>query len=325
MPAFADSRFPSCDDGRVSKGSHLARIARKMRAESDVFARLAGLQAADLRAVLLDVAARRAESRRPADVLRQYETSAMLQPSGFDAAAQRRFDASAMEMLPEGFVELLLSPHAPLGASSVLGRFSQDRVLTTISDSEVVSDSTNVLALECARRRRAARRGADPTRLAASHRLLRPRDGAHFGLLALCSGGRDRGSYAMQVEALREHLQWHLRVITEHAPRLELEVRLTDLTNGAREAILDEQLLRPMKADWPGIDVAFDNDRRAGRNYYTEVCFAVHAVRSDGSRANLSDGGFTDWTARLLADAKERLFISGLGSERMLGLAEAAR
>ena len=297
-----------------------------MGADGDLLARLAALQAADLRAVLLDVAARRAASLCPADVLRRYETTPLLQPSSVDAAARRRFVSSAMEMLPEGFVELVLSPHAPLGASSVLGRFSQDRVLTTISDTEVVSDSTNVLALECARRRRAprARRDAAATRLAASHQVLRPRDRAHFGLLALCSAGRDRGSYEMQIEALRDHLRWHLQVITQHAARLAVEVLVTDLSAAARRVILDEQLVRPLQADWPNIVVGFDDDRRAGRNYYTEVCFAIDAVHSDGSRSNVSDGGFTDWTARLLADAKERLLISGLGSERLLALAQAA-
>jgi hypothetical protein len=53
-----------------------------------------------------------------------------------------------MDLLPEGFEELVLAPHAPLGTSSVLGGFSQDRVVTTIADSGVVSDSTNVLALD---------------------------------------------------------------------------------------------------------------------------------------------------------------------------------
>jgi hypothetical protein len=317
----------SCDDGRVPGGPHLERIARRIATDGDLFARLAALQAADLRAVLLEVAARRAATLRPADVLRRYETMVILQPSSVDAAAHRRFEASAMAMLPEGFVELLLSPHAPLGASSVLGGFSQDRILTTIADTEVVSDSTNVLALECARRRRDphVRSDATPTRLAACHQLLRPRDGAHFRLLALCSAGRDRGSFEMQTQALREHLHWHLRVITEHAPWLAVEVLVTDLSAGARRAILDERLLRPIRADWPAINVAFDDDRRAGRNYYTEVCFAVDAVHADGSRSNLSDGGFTEWTARLLTDAKERLLISGLGSERLLGLVETAR
>ena len=113
-------------------------------------------------------------------------------------AAYRALEARAMEALPPGFTELSLAPHAPLGTSSVLGRLSQDRALTTIADSEVLSDSTNVLALECAlRRRNTASRRATQTRLAAAQRLLRPREGAHFGLIGLCTAGRDRGSFAM--------------------------------------------------------------------------------------------------------------------------------
>jgi len=303
-------------------GSHLARIARTVGADGELFARLAALQAADLRAAFLDVAARRAARLRPADVLKRYETVGTVQPSSADPAAQRRFECSAMELLPDGFVELLLAPHAPLGASSVLGGFSQDRILTTIADTEVVSDSTNVLALECARRRRdpRARRESEPTRLAAVHQLLRPHDGAHFRLVALCTAGRDRGSFAMQTQALREHLEWHVAVITRHAPALALDVRVTNLSNGSRRPVLDEQLLQPLRAAWPAIDVDFDDERQAGRTYYTDVCFAVHAVEPDGSRSFLSDGGFTDWTARLLADGKERVLISGLGSERLLGL-----
>ncbi len=225
-----------------------------------------------------------------------------------------------MDLLPEGFVELALAPHAPLGASSVLGGFSQDRIMTTIADTEVVSDSTNVLALECAHRRRtpAARRAQAPTRLAACHRMLRPRDGAHFALLALCTAGRDRGSFALQLDALREQLDWHARVITGHAPHLKLEVLLTDLSGGLRRPVLHDDLLQPMQAAWPSIDWGFDDDRQADRGYYIDACFASKGARSDGSRSNLSDGGLTNWTAHLLADHKERLVISGLGSERLV-------
>jgi hypothetical protein len=189
----------------------------------------------------------------------------------------------------------------------------------------VVSDSTNVLALECARRRRdpRVRREDPPTRLAAVHQLLRPRDGAHFRLVALCTAGRERGSFTMQTQALREHLRWHVDVIARHAPQSALNVTVTDLSGGGRRAVLDEQVLQPLRAEWSTVDVAFDDQRQAGRNYYTDVCFAVHAVMPDGSRPSLSDGGFTDWTAHLLADSKERLLISGLGSERLLGLTAA--
>jgi hypothetical protein len=311
---------------QMRRGSHLGRIARVLKADDGLFPRLAALQSADVRAVLLDLAARRAASLRPADILRRYEAGATLQPSSIDPASYRRFESWAMDQLPEGFEELMLAPHAPLGTSSVLGGFSQDRVMTTIADSEVISDSTNVLALECAHRRHdpTARRQQSPIRLAASHRMLRPRESAHFGLLALCTAGRDRGSFALEVYALHEQLDWHLRVITGHAPHLELEVLLTDLSSGQRESVLDGDLLGPMHTAWPTIDWGFDDDRQAGRGYYIDACFAINAVLTDGSRANLSDGGLTNWTARLLADRKERLLISGLGSDRLVGVAAAA-
>ncbi|HEX3802352.1 MAG TPA: hypothetical protein VHV75_05890 [Solirubrobacteraceae bacterium] len=197
--------------------------------------------------------------------------------------------------------------------------------MATIGDTELVSDSTNVLALECARRRRslAARRERSPTRLAGAHRMLRPRDGAHFGLLALCTGGRDRGSFALQTDALREQLDRHLRVITCHAPHLRLEVALTDLSAGMRRSVLHEDLIGPLTATWPAICWGFDDDRQAGRGYYVDACFAINARRRDGSRANICDGGLTDWTARLLADHKERLLISGLGGEHLIDVAAA--
>jgi hypothetical protein len=305
----------------VDRQRHLERVARSLGVDAGAFARLAALQSADVRAVLLDMAARRASGRRPADVLRQYERDPTLRPSPITPAVYRAFESRAMAALPPGFIELSLAPHAPLGTSSVLGRLSQDRVLTTITDSEVLSDTTNVLALEAGlRRRNAASRRAIETRLAATHRVLRPRDRAHFGLIALCTASRDRGSFAMQLTAFREHLDWHLRVISSEAPSLELEVLITDLSDGLHRSILEHELLQPLDAAWPAARVAFYDDREAGRAYYTTACFAVRAVHLGGSRSNLSDGGFVDWTARLLADSKERLLISGLGSERLVDL-----
>ena len=75
--------------------------------------------------------------------------------------------------------------------------------------------------------------------------------------------------------------------------------------------------LQPLDAAWPAARVRFEDDRQAGRAYYTAACFGVDAVHPDGGRSNLSDGGFVDWTAQLLADAKERLLISGLGIDRL--------
>ena len=84
---------------------------------------------------------------------------------------------------------------APLGSSSVVAPSSQDRALTTMRSSEVVSDPTNVLALECARRLAADAAGrigtpvhrAPDTAHAASGR--RPGRTQHFRLFALAEAG----------------------------------------------------------------------------------------------------------------------------------------
>ena len=88
----------------------------------------------------------------------------------------------------------------------------------------MVSDSTNVLALECALRRRAALRAAararERVRLCASHRLVRaqtfdsPAAFAHFRVFALCTAGRDEGWHRFELDSLAEQLGVYLRSLT---------------------------------------------------------------------------------------------------------------
>ncbi|WP_201022754.1 hypothetical protein, partial [Tepidimonas taiwanensis] len=80
----------------------------------------------------------------------------------------------------------------PLGTCSTVATVDQNRVLSTVRGTEVVSDPTNALAVEAAVRRSVGdrRRRID---LAAYQRVVRAQalDGpglsAHFGLFALVS------------------------------------------------------------------------------------------------------------------------------------------
>jgi hypothetical protein len=47
------------------------------------------------------------------------------------------------------------------------------------------------------------------------------------------------------------------------------------------------------------------------------VCFKVNAY-DNGEFVEIGDGGFTDWTAKLTSNAKERLLISGYGLDRLV-------
>lgn len=70
-----------------------------------------------------------------------------------------------------------------------------------------------------------------------------------------------------------------------------------------------------VRAALPHVKITDDPEREAGRDYYTGFAFAAWI---DG--ASFADGGFTDWTQRLLADRKERLLTTGIGIDRMATL-----
>jgi hypothetical protein len=66
----------------------------------------------------------------------------------------------------------------------------------------------------------------------------------------------------------------------------------------------------------PGVDVLEDADRESGRGYYGGLCYKVHATIG-GEACEIGDGGFVDWTQRLVGNRKERLLIGGFGLDRL--------
>src|ERR1700689_2376141 len=133
---------------------------------------------------------RRAKVRAPADVLAQYRRDGFCKPAATD---QRPSVASDGHLLAaaDGFEAIELSPVAPLGACSSFALTDQNRVLSALRSTEVVSDPTNVLALECSLRLR-ARPSATPVHLATSQRVIRaqpvpklPGYALHFRLFVL--------------------------------------------------------------------------------------------------------------------------------------------
>jgi hypothetical protein len=166
----------------------------------------------DLGSLLLAVARTRAGATTPADVLRRYASDRYVRPAAVAPAALDELLRRAVEELPPSYERLELSPLCPLGTSSALGGVSQDWVVTAARGGEVVSDPTNVLALECALRRRHDR--SEPVRLCAAQRVVRaqpvePPFSPHFGLFALCTAAR-KGA---EDELLGEHVDFYTRYL----------------------------------------------------------------------------------------------------------------
>src|SRR3954465_14463714 len=182
--------------------------------DDDAYEALAeGLPASEVWSLLLGVVARRGERRPPPELLRQWEQDRFVQPAFIDQRTLNALDGHLLAAA-EGFEASELSPLAPLGACSAVGLASQNKTVSTVRGTEVVSDPTNGMALECARRLR--RDPGQVVRLATCHRCVRaqeipkrPGHAAHFRLFCLATAGRERRDHAFVVEALGGQIGAH--------------------------------------------------------------------------------------------------------------------
>jgi hypothetical protein len=299
----------------------IARVARALGAGDPVEGLARNLPPSDLSSLMLHVYRARSGRRTPAELLQQYERSALVRPSALDPRALAAVEQQAFAHAA-GFEAIELAPIAPLGVNAVLGQIDQNNCLATVRNAEVAADPTTSTALECARRRRAGATGT--IRLCARSRMLRlqpldkPWFTPHFALFSLVSAGRDRGGLAFELESLREHLTVYLGLASAYGlPGVTVEISDT-ARDPARLAAAEDGVIAPLAEAFPGVALRTDRTREQGRSYYRGLCLKLDAVDTDGTAVNLADGGFTDWTQRLLANAKERLLVSGMGIELLV-------
>jgi len=275
----------------------------------------AGLAGTELQSMLLEVMRRRAAARTPADVLAQYRRDRFTGPAMVDLRTALAIDGHLLAAAG-GFDAIELSPVAPLGACSTVAPTDQHRVLSALRGTEVVSDPTNVLALECAVRLRAG--AAEAVHLATSQRVLRaqpaprfPGAAQHFRMLALGSGGVEAKDHGFTVETIVRHV----RALTAGLDRLEQHGyafgarRVDVLATPEREALGD----RIAAALGVGLATA---RRPLEHAYYSGGLRYMYWVTApDGAEFPLADGGAFDWLARLLSNRRAVYVASGLGAQ----------
>lgn len=279
----------------------------------------------DLQSVLLDVAKTRAQAVTPADLVRRWRVDRFVRPASCDPRALAAVEAQLWRLLPPEVDGVELSPVVPLGTCSAVAPVSQNRVVSTVRSTEVLSDATNALALEAAVRRQQQPRSGE-VHLAASHRHLRAQVfgagmSAHFRLFVLVSSARDVGSGVTQARLLALHLRYWRAVLAAVAPAASPRVEYTVFDNPVVHERLEDTVLPGLgKETAVAVPVVEESKRARGRGYYTDAALRITA--QDGANAvELGDGGFTTWTAQLMSNAKERCLVSCLATERLANLA----
>jgi hypothetical protein len=282
----------------------------------------------DLQSLLLKVYQEQVKRRTLRTILSDYAVNSFTLPSRCSPSTLLEWDRIAFSHLPSCFSVVELSPVSPLGSVSAMAPVSQNWILTTIRNNEVVADPTNSLALECALRRRKLLEqepsNATPVHLACSHRVLRaqryesPSNLQHFRVFALCSAGRNTKKLRFDTYSMFLHVRFYIESLRAFlGPHVPLRVKIIDLASDYHDEERFDTPLKNLKTRFANVDTAIEQSKTKANEYYREFRFKVYVKSPKKEEIELVDGGATDWTQKLLSNAKERLTISGIGSERL--------
>ena len=298
----------------------LERILRQpgMREAFQLFSE--GTSGSDLTSFLLEVFRRRADAVTSAELMRRYRGDRFVAPAEVPFARLRAAEDACLHALPEAFEVVTLAPVAPLGTHSEIATVDQNNVVSTTRSTEVAADPTNALSLEASVRRAEllSSRSAERWRLAAFQRVLRAQrfDGqmsfAHFELFGIVTAGRDVGDLTFERESAEEHLRIIVgALLSLGASNVRLE--LSDFDDGRFASVIDAVRV-DLESD--SVEVVERPERPSGRGYYEGFCFKAFPTLG-GDTFEVADGGFVDWTRKLVGSEKERVLISGVGLDRL--------
>jgi hypothetical protein len=290
--------------------------SRRVRKEHEA---LLAASASESTPLLLELARQQAARRRPADLLGQYARDQFVQPSFLDQRLATQLDALALNAAAS-YEALLLSPVAPLGSCSVLAPTSQNRTLSTTRGSEVVSDPTNVLALECARRLRD--KPATPVRLCTVHQVVRaqpmpdkPGITRHFRLFVLAEAGPARADDGFELDAIANQLAVFDRLFDALTTSLDCRFpgrRAVVLATPSRDT-LAARVLKRLTETLPHVGLV---QQPLAKEYYDGIRVMFGADTIDGEWNPIADLGRFDWMSKLTSNRRQRYVASGFGLQR---------
>jgi hypothetical protein len=273
-----------------------------------------GLPGSELQSLLLEVVRARARARSPAEVLAQYTRDRFTSPAAVDQRVALEVDRQLLAAA-HAFAALELSPLTPLATCSSVALTDQNRVLSALRGTEVVSDPTNVLALECARRLRAA---ATPVHFTTSQRVVRaqpvpdlPGYAQHFRIFVLASGGLETQAHGFTVETMT----LHIRTMLDALDRLEA----AGYDFGARrlEVLAVPERAAPADRIAAACEARLPTSRGAlTHGYYSGgLRYRLWVTPAIGEAEPLADGGSFDWLAQLLSNRRAVYVASGMGAQ----------
>jgi hypothetical protein len=280
----------------------------------------ARLSQSELTTFLLALSKEMANKSTPNGILSRYESNRFVKPSKLNPIKVKQVEILMLEMAEaSGFSPVLLSPASPLGSCSVIAKVDQNNVISATRGLELIADSTNMLTIYLANgiKNKTIDNTKSPVHLSATCRVIRGQmfksDAfvSHFNMFTIVSSGKDTGSYGFEKEAIARHIGFYNRYFREELGH-ELKVSLNIRNGYADKMGFIDRIHSSIRERYPDIDFAV-NRKETDNSYYQSINFKISI-----NDIEIVDGGFVDWTQKLLGSKKERLLISGAGVDLQL-------
>lgn len=294
----------------------ISKLIADKKGYSNLLDELTTIQGSELNSLLLELFRTRTKKLTPAHLLKLFETNRFVSPSAVDTIAFKKFELRCLQLASErGFKPLTLSPLTTFGSCSSVGFVDQNNVMTALRGTEVVSDATNVFALLIASEFR-KRRDTSLVKYCTTHRHVRtqglsnPGFTPHFSIFCAVTGGIDTGDFSFEIEQMVDHINLHLSLFSNEFGHEKFLARVFLKKENEK---FQHRLKNALKTLERKVDIRMEQQSNPG-DYYKLVQFKFF-VEHNKQEINLSDGGFVDWTQKLIPNKKHRLMISGVGTE----------
>ena len=280
----------------------------------------ARLSQSEITTLLLALSKEITNKSTPNDILSKYESNRFVKPSKLNPVKVKQVEILMLEMAEaSGFSPVLLSPASLLGSCSVIANIDQNNVISAVRGLEFIGDSTNMLAIYIASgiKNKTFDNSKNPIHLSASCRVTRGQMFKnkefvpHFGLFTLVSAGKDTGSYGFEKDSISRHMEFYVSYFRERLGH-ELKVFLNPINGYADKAGFIDRIYHHLQETYPYINFIVNREENDS-TYYQGLNFKISV-----NDIEIVDGGFVDWTQKLLGNKKERLLTSGAGIDLQL-------
>jgi hypothetical protein len=283
------------------------------------------LTGTELNSLLLEVLKKRVKNTQPAELLKLYDQNRFVKPSDIPVLEIKKIEVAVLELLQKfNFEPIELAPVSILGSCSVVATADQNKILSALRGTEVMADATNAIALHVSSMKKNNLVKPDMIQnFCTVQRHLRsqalpPIKGftAHFKIACLVTTGRDTGNFTFEKESLASHMAAMTSLYMDYYKVDDISFRFLCRAGYDNSVLFAERVRDYVVQKHPKCKIEIIENPEKEIDYYKGIQYKVD-IKLKHHTWEIGDGGFVDWTQKLLQNKKERMLSTGIGFDLM--------